>query len=72
MNATMNVTVNGSEKQFEQGTTLADLLRVLSIPPDRSGIAVALNERVITRVDLGATLVRDGDRVEVIHAVQGG
>ncbi|MBK8232569.1 MAG: sulfur carrier protein ThiS [Candidatus Eisenbacteria bacterium] len=68
----MKLKVNGNETELRAVESLADLLRALELDPERPGIAVALNDRVIPRRDLGATRVNDGDRVEVIHAVQGG
>jgi len=71
-NRTMKLKVNGDERELGEVGTLADLLRALSLDPERPGIAVALNERVVPRRELENTPVNDGDRVEVIHAVQGG
>ena len=68
----MKLKVNGDDREFAALETLVDLLRALSLDPERPGIAVALNERVIPRGELPTTRVQDGDRVEVIHAVQGG
>ncbi|MFN8548277.1 MAG: sulfur carrier protein ThiS [Candidatus Eisenbacteria bacterium] len=71
-NPTMKLKVNGDERELNAVETLADLLRALALDPERPGIAVALNERVIPRRELSHTRVEDGDRVEVIQAVQGG
>jgi sulfur carrier protein len=37
-----------------------------------SGVAAALNETVVPRTQWSATALSDGDRVEVLTAVQGG
>ena len=36
------------------------------------GVAIALNGRVLRRRDWGETPVTDGDRVEIVRAMQGG
>nr|WP_255308468.1 sulfur carrier protein ThiS [Streptomyces marincola] len=52
------------------GTTLADLVAELSTAP--AGIAAAVNESVIPRGQWPDTTLAEGDRVEVLTAVQGG
>jgi sulfur carrier protein len=37
-----------------------------------SGIAVAVNGEVLPRSEWAATVLRDGDQLEVVTAVQGG
>ena len=39
---------------------------------DRRGTAVAVNGEVIPRGEWAATELRDGQEIEVLHAVQGG
>ena len=68
----VKLTLNGTEREFDGGITLAELLRKIQIDPERPGVAVARNGEVIRRADLAATLVQEGDRIEVVHAVQGG
>ena len=36
------------------------------------GVAIALNGRVLRRRDWGETPVAEGDRVEIVRAMQGG
>lgn len=67
-----NVMVNGRPEQIEPGGTVEDLLRVVSIEPDRRGIAVAVNDEVVKRADWNQRRLADQDRVDVIQATQGG
>ena len=67
---TMLVLVNGERRQLAPGTALDALVRTLA--PSPSGVAAALNETVVPRAQWTATALRDGDRVEVLTAVQGG
>lgn len=66
----MNISVNGEPRQVAPGTALDVLVGVLTAAP--SGVAAALNETVVPRAQWPATALADGDRVEVLTAVQGG
>ncbi|MET7456360.1 sulfur carrier protein ThiS [Streptomyces sp. NPDC005574] len=66
----MNISVNGEPLRVEPGTGLDTLVRSLTAAP--SGVAAALNETVVPRARWSATSLREGDRVEVLTAVQGG
>ncbi|TQK43951.1 sulfur carrier protein [Streptomyces sp. SLBN-118] len=66
----MNVSVNGEARELAAGTTLDTLIRALTSAP--SGVAAAVNEAVVPRSQWPGTLLGDGDRVEVLTAVQGG
>ncbi|MBQ1095687.1 sulfur carrier protein ThiS [Streptomyces sp. b94] len=66
----MNISVNGEPRQVAPGTALDALVGTLTAAP--SGVAAALNETVVPRAQWPATALADGDRVEVLNAVQGG
>jgi sulfur carrier protein len=66
----MNVSVNGESRELTAGTTLDTLVAALTAAP--SGVAAAVNEAVVPRSQWSGTLLGDGDRVEVLTAVQGG
>ncbi|MET9731490.1 sulfur carrier protein ThiS [Streptomyces sp. NPDC006458] len=66
----MNISVNGERRWIEPGTALDALVTSLTAAP--SGVAAALNETVVPRAQWPATALADGDRVEVLTAVQGG
>jgi len=68
----MELIVNGKKTECRDGATLADLLDTLGIRPDATGVAVAVNDTVVTRSRWTETPLVRGDYVEVIHAVQGG
>ena len=65
----MRITLNGENKET-QARTIAELLKELDAP--ETGVAVALNGAVARRAEHENTLLREGDEVEVIRAVQGG
>jgi sulfur carrier protein len=66
----MRVTINGSERQVPDGTTVAQAVLILTSAT--TGVAVALNDEVVTRGAWETTALSDSDRVEVLTAVQGG
>lgn len=66
----MNVSVNGERREIDPGTALDTLVRALTPAP--SGVAAALNETVVPRAEWPSTSLSEGDRVEVLTAVQGG
>ena len=66
----MTVVVNGAERALSEATTIAELVRTLGAAP--RGVAVAVNDEVVPRSTWDARVLADGDRVEVLGAVQGG
>jgi sulfur carrier protein len=69
----MQVIINGEHQTTDDATTVAGLLVLLDIDPDTArGIAVALNERIIRQPEWAVRMLREGDRVEVVTAQQGG
>lgn len=66
----MELTVNGVGRTLPGGATVAELVRLVTA--DRRGVAVAVNGEVVPRTGWPATALRDGDRVEVLTAAQGG
>lgn len=66
----MQVHVNGEIKELTEGTLLSELLTQLSLPVQR--IAVEHNRTVVRRADWEGIVLREGDRVEIVHFVGGG
>ncbi|WP_324783753.1 sulfur carrier protein ThiS [Streptomyces sp. H51] len=66
----MNISVNGELREVPPGTALDTVVRALA--PASSGVAAALNETVVPRAQWPSTPLAEGDRVEVLTAVQGG
>ncbi|SEF47585.1 sulfur carrier protein [Thermomonospora echinospora] len=66
----MRVTVNGQSRELPEGTTVAAV--VATVTEATTGVAVAINDEVVSRGSWAGTAVRDQDRVEVLTAVQGG
>ena len=66
----MRVKVNGEEREIDDGLTLTALLESLQIRPGR--VVVERNRDIVPRDSYGATLINDGDTLEIVHFVGGG
>ena len=66
----MRIVVNGESREVGEGLTLEDLLAALGVR--RQFTAVALNREVARRDSYAATVLREGDRVEIVHPMAGG
>jgi sulfur carrier protein len=65
------VTINGERRELGDGATIDVAVRAAGAPDGR-GVAVALDGEVVPRGEWATTEVREGQQVEVLHAVQGG
>lgn len=70
LDLSIGIQVNGAAEKVAPGTTPAELL--LRHGLKGSGIAVAVNDIVVRRNELGTLVLSDGDRIEIIRAVGGG
>ena len=66
----MHLFINGEDKTFADSLSLAQLIEQLGMKGDR--VAVELNREIIPRAQWDATLLKDGDRLEIVHFVGGG
>jgi thiamine biosynthesis protein ThiS len=68
--AGIQVSVNGEMLRVPSGSTVADVLRLLSL--DRARVAVEHNLRVVPRAEHATLLLNHGDRMEIVTFVGGG
>jgi sulfur carrier protein len=66
----MRITVNGEIRELEKAVNLNQLLELFSLPSQR--IAVELNREVVRKKDWEGIIVKDEDRIEIVHFVGGG
>lgn len=66
----MIVTVNGAATELPDASSIAVLVEQLQLAGRR--IAVEVNEEIVPKSAHAQTLLRDGDRVEIVHAIGGG
>ena len=65
------VFVNGERRELPGEATVEAAVRAAGVSDGR-GVAVAIDGEVVPRGEWSSTEVRDGQQVEVLHAVQGG
>jgi len=68
----MNIKLNGQHIEIDAGTTLATLLDGHGVTEETAGVAVAVNDVVVPRRNWETHVPGEGDRIEVVRAVQGG
>ena len=66
----MQITLNGQPETLDSAMTLGRLLTHLKLEPIR--VAVEINEDLIPRRTFAKTVLREGDRIEVVTLVGGG
>jgi thiazole synthase len=62
--------VNGEYRELSEGATVESVVR--EIAESSHGVAVAVGGEVVPRGEWAQRSLRDGEEVEVLHAVQGG
>ena len=67
----MKVYLNNAELELESSTTLSDFLSSQNLMTS-SGIAVAVNDAVISKSSWNSQNLQDGDKIVVITATAGG
>ena len=66
----IQICVNGSTKHYEQPLAISELLARMALAGKK--VAVERNGEIVPRGAHGATLLLDGDRLEIVVAVGGG
>jgi sulfur carrier protein len=66
------VELNGERVELSDGANVADAIAATGANSGRRGVAVAVDGEVVPRSGWEATALADGQRVEVVEAIQGG
>lgn len=66
----LRIQVNGEPREVKDKLPLPELISNLSLKPEQ--IAIELNEKVIRRVEWEAMILRENDKIEIVHFVGGG
>jgi sulfur carrier protein len=64
------ITLNGTPHELADATTIARLLEDQGMAGGR--VAVEVNQAIVPRGEHDRHELRDGDRVEIVHALGGG
>ena len=69
----MKIVVNGDDREVPDRLTVAELVRELGAGgADGRGVAVAVEAQVVPRSEWDGVELSEGQRVEVLGAIQGG
>lgn len=68
----MRIVVNGSPRDVADDATVGALVVALGRDTEGRGVAVAVNDEVVPRDRWDGQRLSEGDRVEIVGAVQGG
>jgi sulfur carrier protein len=68
--AVLDLVLNGEPHRVAEGSTVADL--VAGLGRDPRTVAVERNGDLVPRARFAATRLAAGDRIELVHFVQGG
>lgn len=66
----MKIVINGEEREVLEGLTVIALLVEVGVQKER--VAVELNLDIVPKGRFGDTILKDGDRVEIVSFVGGG
>ena len=66
----MKVKINGEDEEIAAGLSLGGLLEQLQLRPAR--VVVERNRDIVPRDAYGATMLAEGDTLEIVHFVGGG
>ncbi|HEV7373593.1 MAG TPA: sulfur carrier protein ThiS [Pyrinomonadaceae bacterium] len=66
----MLIEVNGESLDVLASLTIGELIKHLALAPER--LAIELNRKVVRRADWQQIVLKEGDRVEIVHFVGGG
>ena len=66
----LRIQVNGEAREVAEHLTLPELIASLNLKPEQ--IAVELNQSVVRRAEWPERILREGDKVEIVHFVGGG
>ncbi len=68
----MKIIVNGNKRDIGEGANLFDLFTQSKLDNDKQGVAVAINNDVISTSEWKNIKLKQNDRIEIVRAVQGG
>jgi thiamine biosynthesis protein ThiS len=66
----VSITLNGEPRTIPASASVRDLIRGLAL--DEQAVAIERNREIVARPEWRGTMVRSGDRIEIVHFVGGG
>ena len=66
----IKIKINGSFKFINDNTNLSDLLKTLKIPLKK--VAIELNKEILDKKKLNKQILKNNDKIEIVHFIGGG
>jgi sulfur carrier protein len=66
----ITIILNGKNKQVDQHTSVAQLLKNLALTEKR--LAVEINQHIIPRGSYSSHIINEQDKIEIVQAIGGG
>ncbi len=66
----MQIIINGERRELSEIVSISEMLVKFDLPNER--IAVELNREIVRKKDWTKTIVKDADKIEIVHFVGGG
>ena len=66
----IKIKVNGNIKIIEANSRLSNLINTLKIPVNK--VAIELNQEIIDKKKLNKIILKENDKIEVVHFIGGG
>ena len=66
----IKIKINGNFKFVKYDTNLSDLLKTLKIPLKK--VAIELNKEILDKKKLNKQILRNNDKIEIVHFIGGG
>ena len=66
----MNVTINGESTEFSTELSAAQLIEQLGLTGRR--VAMEVNMEIVPRSTFDSYIIKDSDKIEIVHAIGGG
>ena len=66
----IKIKINGSFKFVKDNTNLYDFLNTLKIPLKK--VAIELNQEILDKKKLNKQILRNNDKIEIVHFIGGG
>ena len=66
----MIVSLNGEDKNLDEGLSLAELIEMLELTGKR--LAVEINQEIVPKSQHAEYKIKSGDKIEIVHAIGGG
>ena len=66
----IKIKINGNFKFVKDNTNLSDFLKTLKIPLKK--VAIELNQEILNKKKLNKQILRNNDKIEIVHFIGGG